>query len=146
MIGNGDQVEPLAAEMASGAEAATAWGAHTYEPDPPIFTPRIWVAVRHTDGALLVGSVRRSTRSGGGADRMLLMPESVEAGEGILLTTYEGTPEDVVTSGLPRNVTTSAGDQDELLDQVWSALQPDLAVAALATAADDLAPTLRSAP
>lgn len=42
VVGNGDQVEPLASALAAGKDPASAWAEHTYEPDPPIFTPRIW--------------------------------------------------------------------------------------------------------
>lgn len=145
VVGNGDHVEPLASALKAGTDPASAWAAHTYEPDPPIFTPRIWLAVRGADGALLLGSARRSARPGGSADRLLLMPEGLQAGEGFLLTTYTGTAEDVVTSGTPVGITTSAEDGNQLLNQVWSALHPDLAVAALVVHAGDLTPTVRAA-
>lgn len=73
------------------------------------------------------------------------MPESLQPGEGVLLTTYEGTAEHVVTSGVPVDITTSAGDGDQLLDQVWSPLRPGLAVAALVAHARDLTPTMCAA-
>lgn len=145
VVGNGDQVEPLASALDKGTDPASAWAAHTYEPDPPIFTPRIRLAVRHADGALLLGSARRSARPDGSADRLLLMPESLQAGEGVLLTTYEGTVKDVLTSGTPVDITTSAKDGDQLLEQVWSALHPDVAVTALVAHAGDLTPTVRAA-
>lgn len=44
VLGNGDQVVPIADDLAGGADLATAWGRHTFEPDPPIYTPRIWLA------------------------------------------------------------------------------------------------------
>lgn len=36
---NGHQVETLADRLAAGTPVLTAWAEHTYEPDPPIFTP-----------------------------------------------------------------------------------------------------------
>lgn len=142
VVGNGDQVEPLASALAAGTDPASAWAAHTYEPDPPIFTPRIWLAIRHLDGALMVGSAARSERSGGSPDRLLWMPEALPAGAGILLTTYVGTTETVLTSGTPASITTTAATPEALLDDVWTALDTALAVAAFVAPADDLLATL----
>jgi IMP cyclohydrolase len=123
VIGNGDQVEPLSSALESGLDPASAWSAHTYEPDPPIFTPRIWLAVRRSDSALIFGSARMSERSDGSADRLLWTPEALPVGEGVLMTTYEGTAERVATSGTPVSTDVSHTDRESLLDGIWGSLE-----------------------
>lgn len=142
VIGNGDQVEPIASALAAGTAATEVWARHTYEPDPPIHTPRIWIAVDHEREALLVGCARRSRRQQGDADRVLWMPESLDLGSGVLITTYAGTTTDVVTSAQACDVTTDATDATSLLDEIWEALAPDLAVAACVIRPGQLASTL----
>lgn len=139
VVGNGDQVAPFADALAAGTDPATAWAAHTYEPDPPIFTPRIAVALREADSALVLASARRSDRSEGGADRLLVLPEALPAGEGLLLTTYDGTVDAVVPSGVATSVLTSFGSVEALAQAVWTSLDPALAVACFAALVDDLA-------
>jgi IMP cyclohydrolase len=138
VVGNGDQVEPLAHELAAGTDPATAWAAHTYEPDPPIFTPRIWLALRHSDSALMLGSAARSERSDGSPDRLLWMPEALPPGTGVLLTTYAATADDVRTSGAPASITTTAAGPADLLNDMWTVLDPTLAVAAFVAPPDEL--------
>jgi IMP cyclohydrolase len=138
VVGNGDQVEPLGQELAAGTDPATAWAAHTYEPDPPIFTPRIWLAFRHADSALMVGSAGRSERADGSPDRLLWMPAVLPVGAAVLLTTYAATAEEVRTSGTPASVTTTAAGPADLLNDLWTALDPALAVAAFVAPADEL--------
>lgn len=145
VVGNGEQVEPLATSLAAGMEPLAVWAAHTYEPDPPIFTPRIWLAVRHADGALLLGSASRSARPDGGADRLLWSPEALPVGAAVLVTTYKGSIKSVQTSGLPVSATTSASDPEALLQEMWTALDPTVAVGALVAPADDLAAAVRLA-
>lgn len=137
VVGNGDQVEPIASALAAGSPPATAWLAHTYEPDPPIFTPRIAIAVSERVG-VFVGSAVRSSRGGGSTDRLLVMPETLPPGEGVLVTTYDGTTDVVTPSGVALSLRTPCASYDELADLVWGALDPVLAVACFAAPADDL--------
>lgn len=142
VVGNGDQVEPLVDALAASVDPATAWAAHTFEPDPPIFTPRIWIC-SDAEERVLVGAARRSSRPDGSADRALWMPESIAPRSGVLVTTYAGTPENVVTSGLPLDVGIDVASGDELLDVTWDALEPSLRVAAFVARPTDLAATMR---
>jgi hypothetical protein len=41
VVGNGDQVVPLAEDLAGGTSITAAWSRHSNEPDPPIYTSRI---------------------------------------------------------------------------------------------------------
>ncbi len=141
VVGNGDQVEPLAAALATSTDAVSAWAAHTYEPDPPIYTPRIWICAG-AEEQLLVGSVRRSARPDRTADRGLWMPERLAPGDGLLITTYAGSVDEVVTSGLPLDVGTDFTSGEDLLASVWDALEPSLRVAAFVAQPADLGAAL----
>lgn len=133
VVGNGDHVEPLAEALSAGTPAVEAWAAHTFESDPPIWTPRIWVAWDLTRAqAPLLGCARRSKRPGGAVDRVLWLSDVTEAGAGLLMTTYRGTAADVATTGEPADVVVEDSAGHEVLESVWQVLDPSLRVAALA--------------
>ena len=141
VVGNGDQVEPIADALAASVDPVTAWQAHTFEPDPPIFTPRVWICA-DADERVLIGSARRSDRPDGSADRGVWMPDSIGRGSGVLITTYAGTANDVVTSGLPLDVVIDDAAGEGLLETVWDALDPSVRVAAFAVQPADFDGTL----
>jgi len=132
VIGNGEQVIPLAEDLAGGVDELTAWRRHDYEPDPPINTPRIWMAHHTPASHVLAGWAARSARGDGGSEYGLLSTPPLPAGTGILLTTYEGSREDPRSSAAPLDVTVHADSGTQLLEQTWELLHPDLRVAAVA--------------
>lgn len=135
VIGNGEQVVPVAEALAAGESLASAWERHTYEPDGPIFTPRIVMAYGGP-GETFVGWVGRDSR--GGAVRKV-QPCEPAAGEAVVMTTYAGSVDDVSTGADPVAVSVSADTRAQLLKEVWNALDPVLRVAAFAVAPDDAA-------
>jgi IMP cyclohydrolase len=144
VVGNGSQVVPVAEALAAGAAPLDAWAEHSYEPDQPIFTPRIWVTTTtQPGGPCLIGYATRSGRAGGDADRVIWAPGELAPGDGTVMSTYDGSAASVRTARLPQDVRTGAGSVDELLAEVWFALDPDLRVAAMAVDPDDFAGTLR---
>lgn len=133
VIGNGTQVLPLAEDLADGSEPLTAFARFAYEPDEPIFTPRIWIATTVTEaGPCVLGYAIRSGRPSNGADRVAWAAGELAAGEGILMSTYDGTATRVSTARAPLDVTTAAATPKELLEELWAALDRELRVAALA--------------
>ena len=128
VVGNGTQVSELAEARRGGRDLQVALRDHTYEPDPPIRTPRIF-ATATTDGTdVIVGSAR----SVPGADELvehpsLFVPELPPA-TAVHVSTYAGTAADVITSGYPETVSVANGWQD-VADGVWTALDPSLRVA-----------------
>jgi len=132
VIGNGDQVIPLAEDLAGGASELSAWHRHDYEPDPPICTPRIWMAQHASTPYVVAGWARRSNRGDGASEHGLLSIPALPPGSGVLLTTYDGTREDPRSSATPLDVTVTADSGEQLLEQVWDRLDPDLRVAAVA--------------
>ena len=144
VAGNGDQVEPLAEALAAGRSPLAAWAEHTYEPDPPIFTPRIWMAwdLRKAQEPLL-GYVLRSDRPDGSPDRVLWSSELSGSGAAVLMTTYNGTVTDVSTTRSPQDLTMSTATVEDAVEAIWRALDPSLRVAALAFDPHDLPGSLQ---
>lgn len=54
-----------------------------------------------------------------------------------VMTTYDGTADEVRSTVAPEDVAVGAGTPPELLAEVWTSLDPDLRVAAFAIAAND---------
>ena len=133
MAGNGDQVEPLAEALATGANPLAAWTQHSYEPDPPIFTPRIWAAWDSRDQKQpLLGYVRRSDRADGTPERVVWMSEITEPGTAVMMSTYSGSVTQVQVAKCPVDVVVSAASAEDALEELWASLEPDLRVGALA--------------
>lgn len=133
VVGNGDQVVPIAEDLVGGASITAAWARHSYEPDPPIYTSRIWAAfeISPRGSDCTMGFASRSARGGGDCDRVAWSIGAVPTGSGALMTTYRGTPENVVSTQHPDSFTTAAETGVDLLHTVWQALPPTLRVAAL---------------
>jgi IMP cyclohydrolase len=134
VLGNGDQVEPLAQDLSTGDPVDVASRTFDYEPDPPIFTPRIWMACDHTRriDTVFTGSARRRGATDDATEYSSWNVDVRENGAGAILTTYAGTSQDVVTSGLLEAIEITALDAKTLLNSVWNSLNPELRVAALA--------------
>jgi len=132
VFGNGDQVEPLASDLAAGRAFDVASCSINYEPDPPIFTPRIWIAFDHTRriDSVFVGSARRRSPTEDATAHSSWTVDVSKNGAGVILTTYAGTSERVATSGLLELIHVTAVDAGSLLDSVWASLDPTLRVAA----------------
>lgn len=143
VFGNGDQVEPLATALAAGSSVPRAWAAHSYEPDPPIYTPRIWAAWNREDSLPpALGSARRSDRSDGAVDRVAWNCDIPFPGDAVLLTTYNGTTNEVRTAREPLDVSSSAESVEQLADDLWGALAPDLRVGAVAFELENVSGTV----
>ncbi len=127
VVGNGTQVLPLAEDLAGGSEPLTAFARFDVEPDEPIFTPRIWIATTvNQNGPSVLGYAVRSGRPSMGTDRVAWVAGELAAGEGILMTTYDGTATRVSTARAPLDITTAAATPNELLGELWAALDPEL--------------------
>ena len=132
VVGNGAQVTPVAEALAGGADALSAWRPHSYEPDGPIFTPRLWVATQAATNESLLGFSLRADRGGDEADRVIWALDALAPGAGVLLSTYDGTAEQVHNTRVPVDVWTRSETGSALLDEVFGALHPELRVAAFA--------------
>ncbi|MGC5167753.1 IMP cyclohydrolase [Luteimicrobium sp. DT211] len=134
VFGNGDHVETVAKSLATGTDPRIALDGLAYEPDPPIFTPRITAVVERATGHAWLGAARHSEGLRNGSDVTVTTLGDLGPGEGVALTTYEpdptGTEPFPVASRRHRDVLTRAGGAITLLDELWSALRGPYRVAA----------------
>jgi IMP cyclohydrolase len=139
VFGNGEQVATVADRLREGRAPAAALDGLEYEPDPPIFTPRITVAVDLRAGAAWLGAARRSAGGRAAADVMTLAVRDLAPGDVVLMTTYRSNGKHVATGEPFTEARTHAADPDGLLAEVWNSLRPELRVAAAAFEAGRLA-------
>ncbi|WP_392675878.1 IMP cyclohydrolase [Streptomyces sp. LN785] len=130
VFGNGGQVAMVSDRLQEGRTPTEATSGLAYEPDPPIFTPRITVAVDlHSGHDTWFGAARRSAGGRSAADVLTLAVRDLGPGDVVLMTTYRSDGHQVAT-GVPfLEARTGAADQDELLEEVWAALAPEFRVA-----------------
>jgi IMP cyclohydrolase len=130
VFGNGEQVAVVADRLEEGGTPAQALDGLEYEPDPPIFTPRITVAADlHSGRVAWFGAARRSRGGRTAADVLMLAVRDLEVGDAVVMTTYRSDGQDVATGEPFIETRTEAADQEELLEEVWGALAPELRVA-----------------
>jgi IMP cyclohydrolase len=128
LVGNGDHVEPVAQSLAKGADPLAALSPLIFEPDAPIFTSRICLAVRSLEPIRppFFGYVRH--RHDGGVDRVVWQVSELAPGEGVLMTTYDGSAEHVRSTIAPVEVSIASLEPSNLIDEVWDGLDPALRV------------------
>jgi IMP cyclohydrolase len=138
IVGNGTQVSEVTAGRSEEPDLQRALRALTYEPDPPIRTPRI------LGGGVITGTemtevVVGSARAYEGAEEKTQHPSlytaRLEVGTAIMMTTYAGTADQVVTDGQPRAVG-APSSWKSLTEALWNLLVPSLRVAVVAVPLD----------
>lgn len=134
ILGNGTHVSDLWADLEAGKRFDEAHRKIAYEPDPPIYTPRITgIAALSTDGAasfIIAGAVSDS-RWPGITQHKTLHIAAPAAGQGQLVTTYAGDLDHPKPHGTPSAVTVESG-WESLASNIWDALDPELKVAVTA--------------
>ena len=131
VFGNGEQVAVVADQLEEGRTPAEALAGLEYEPDPPIFTPRITVAADLAPGrGAWFGAARRGRGGRTAADVLTLAVRDLEVGDAVVMTTYCSDGQNVATGEPFLEARTAAADQEELLAEMWGALAPEFRVAA----------------
>ncbi|WP_107059374.1 IMP cyclohydrolase [Streptomyces sp. NRRL F-5126] len=131
VFGNGEQVATVADRLGSGELPALALGGLDYEPDPPIFTPRLTVvADGRVGGRAWFGAARRSRGGRTATNRLTLEVSGLEPGEGVLMTTYRSDGSEITTGDPLTEVSITAGNRSGLLDELWASLPAQLRIAA----------------
>jgi IMP cyclohydrolase len=131
VFGNGEQVAQVTERLRKGASAADSLGGLEYEPDPPIRTSRITALLSRDGGRTAVlGAARPSSGSRLSTNIMTLTVQDLEPGEGVLMTTYHSDGQTVLTATPFQETTITAHDSTELLEEIWSALNPEFRIAA----------------
>ncbi|MBO0811915.1 MAG: hypothetical protein J2P23_07695 [Microlunatus sp.] len=136
VVGNGSQVDPVADRIAAGAVPAAALEDLEYEPDPPIFTPRITAVVSDDDGVWLAAA-HRGSAGRASADTIVTRAGALAVGEGLLLSTYRGPVAEPVTNRIPVSITTTARSHGELARHLWDGLDAERRVLAAGFAPRD---------
>lgn len=130
VFGNGEQVAVVSDRLQEAQSPVEALGGLEYEPDPPIFTPRVTVVADLRSGReAWFGAARRSRGGRTAADVLTLAVRDLEPGDAVLMTTYRSDGRVVATGEPFLEVRTDAADRDELLEELWGALVPELRVA-----------------
>jgi IMP cyclohydrolase len=127
VAGNGRQVSDIAASECGPATAEEEFRRLTFEPDPPIFTPRLSAVVDLSGSPLaLLGIAGHGTS--GETTHQLRQVHELAPGDAWLLHTYDGNVDSPGSRGfivqLHGDATGSAGASD-----IWSALSPEYRVA-----------------
>lgn len=144
VVGNGTHVAEITALLDKGVNAFDALAGLEYEPDPPIFTPRITAVASMSPKSELVlaGAVPQPVwpdvptsqgfRGPAWPDRPghnLFHVARLTPTQCYGLTTYSGDTENVTVSGQPTAIAVD-GEWPELLGRIWDGLNPALRVAA----------------
>lgn len=127
IVTNGDQTDTIRDFILEGKSFEDALRTRTFEPDPPILTPRIsGIVYRHDATFSYKLSILKSNE---GREESALRfffdyPEPV-AGEGHFIHTYKHDGNPIPSfSGEPKLVKLS-GNIDEFTNDIWSSLNPD---------------------
>ena len=123
-VSNGRQTEDAARAAAAGPAAALEAGLRnwTYEPDAPIFTPRI-SGLLWPDGRAALGVIKRAED---GSPRRLFFEFNLQAGRAELVATYAGPNENPlpVFAGEPRPLTLAETSAEATAEAFYEALGP----------------------
>lgn len=132
VFGNGAQVSTVAERLAAGEPPSVALDNLEHEPDEPIYTDRITAIMQRPSGLLAVlGAARRSTAARSNSNIVTMTVRDMEPGEAVLLTTYFSDGK-IINGGQPFiEASSSAYEGEDLLDEIWSSLNPAYRVAAM---------------
>ncbi|MET9275885.1 IMP cyclohydrolase [Kribbella sp. NPDC003557] len=138
IVGNGTQVAELAALRGEEPDLQRAMRGLTYEPDPPIRTPRITAGATVTSAGLtdvVIGAARPYDGAPEFTEHPSLYVARVAPGSALTTTTYGGSAENVIINGRPE-MTAIPLRWGEVTDSLWQSLQPSLRVAAVTVPLD----------
>jgi IMP cyclohydrolase len=130
VLGNGEQVGIVFDRLFAGAVPAVALDTLSYEPDPPIYTPRITAVVDRSDGTAWLGAARRPAGLREAADVTVTTVRELAVTDAVMLSTYRSDGAEVRISPAVHDLSTTAATPEALLDELWSALDPAYRIAA----------------
>ena len=121
IVTNGDQTDTIYEFLASEKTFEEALRMRTFEPDPPILTPRISGLV-HKDGSYRLSILKSANGNADSVQRFFYEYPQPVAGEGHFIHTYLGDGDPVPSfEGEPENVMIE-GDIDSFTKLVWDHL------------------------
>ncbi|MDR0929565.1 MAG: IMP cyclohydrolase [Oscillospiraceae bacterium] len=131
IVTNGDQTDTIYNFLLCGDSFESALRTRTFEPDPPIYTPRISGIITRRNGDFFYKLALLKSDGGDSSAclRYFYEYETPLAGQGHLLHTYCGTG-DVPTAFTGEPETVSMGNNvDEVAESIWNGLNPDNKIA-----------------
>ncbi|GAA1118895.1 hypothetical protein GCM10009630_15840 [Kribbella jejuensis] len=135
IVGNGTQVSELTAGRGQQPDLQLALRQLTYEPDPPIRTPRITAGATINGTELTDAVIGSAIPYGELTAQPSLYAARLAPGTAITTTTYSGTAADVTTNGHPELIAVPL-PWSAITDTIWQSLHPDLRVAAITVRLD----------
>jgi IMP cyclohydrolase len=130
VFGNGEQVGTVFDRLFAGQPPAVALDELSYEPDPPIYTPRITAVTSRADGTVWLGAARRPSGARTRADVTVTSVREISVSDALMISTYRSDGTSVAVAATVTETTTSAATLADLLEEVWAALDPAYRVAA----------------
>lgn len=126
IVTNGDQTDTIYEFLQAGKTFEDALRTRTFEPDPPIFTPRISGILEYGKGEYSYKlSILKSTDGDENYAQRQFFEYAAKPGLGHFIHTYQGDGNPVPSfEGEPTPVTLS-GDIDTFTEKVWNALNED---------------------
>jgi IMP cyclohydrolase len=121
IVTNGDQTDTIRDYIADGKSFTEALRTRRFEPDPPLYTPRVSGFLARDGSAAL--SILKSSDGNPDFDlRFFYEYSGIPAGEGRLIHTYDGAQEPSSFEGEPRRVEISTPDAKTLAGELWDSL------------------------
>jgi hypothetical protein len=122
VVGNGDHVRKMAEHLEAGEDFNDVLHDLQYEPDEPIFTPRIVAASSRIQGSIKSICVGSATRTPDGtASHQTFLTDYMAPGTAIEIHTYSSDGELINSDATPR-VIRLTGDIRQIADECWAAL------------------------
>jgi IMP cyclohydrolase len=132
VLGNGTHVDELQRDMRDGRSFGEAFQRISYEPDAPLFTPRIAGCCEFADpvaqSAVTTAAALSHREWPEVAQQASLHVASLMPGQALALSTYRGSRQSPQPGAAPASVGVNLA-WNELADHVWRTLPSDLRVA-----------------
>ncbi len=125
VVTNGDQTDTIADALKQGKSYIEALRTRCFEPDPPIYTPRV-SGVVEKDGSYCLSILKSLDGDPSCNKRFFFEYDAPKAGMGHFIHTYnENLPTPPSFEGEPRTVAIGNESADELAASVWNSLNQD---------------------
>lgn len=128
-VGNGNHVEEVSRDAADEADVFARFRTHSYEPDPPILTPRILAVMDAKSGWAGIGAARRGARTD--CEHVWFEARALSAGDALTVRTYQGDVHEPRSHGDPSWA--EPGDSvEDTIHRLWERLDDGLRVLVVA--------------
>ena len=125
IVTNGDQTETIKDYLMEGKSYLDALMTREFEPDPPIYTPRI-SGMLFPYGSYMLSILKSLDMSPDCCSRHFFTYDFPQPGEGHYICTYQGDGNPPLSfDGEPLRVSLPQGGLGEIADSLWSAMNSD---------------------